>query len=167
MQIMKFSRNIILLGFLLINANAVIAQNVHQNDARLSRTDSIIIKYLLINNQFPDLSASDTSDLASERNNIIKRTISIKRSTGRYIEVIGFGSNVSHSHNYILFVNNRSFKIIGSQNLENNILEMNNYLKDSNIKLTNNERLICYDILIMNASQKEEGPKLMNDDMPD
>ncbi|MDQ0110573.1 hypothetical protein SAMN05660909_02600 [Chitinophaga terrae (ex Kim and Jung 2007)] len=163
---MKFSRNIILLVFLLMNANGAIAQRVHESKARLSRTDSIIIRYLLVNNQFPDLSANDTSNLTSERNNIIKRAISVKRASGKYIEVIGFGSNVSHSHNYILFVNNSSYKIIGSEDLENNILEMNRYLKESNIKLTNNERLICYDILIMNSSQREEGPKLMNDDMP-
>lgn len=131
---------------------------------RLSSEDSIIIKFLITQGQFPDLSPADTSDLRKELNSTLKKRLAVVNAPEGTVSITAFAANISHSHSYVLVRGRSWYIIIGDDVLENNILKLNALLKNRRISLTKEVRLACYDLLIGNVADRPESPQLMDDD---
>ena len=141
-------------ALLILMGTSVIAQK------KLSATDSIILKFLITNGQFWDHAPEDTTHLAKELNSVLKEKIAVKGN----ISIIGFAANISHSQSYVLLKGVTWFTIIGDDRMENNILNLQKQLDRYKIRLTDKERLACYDLFIHNVMDRPEGPQLMHDD---
>ncbi len=157
-----FPMNNKLLFFLLILANAFIPKKtIAQKREPVNRDpkqDTVIIDFLLRHGQFyDDIPISDTSNpkrFEMAKGNFFCDKIVEVNGKNRNICFYGFGSNYSHTRNYLLIETNDSYKILGASSLDDDLPRLYNVFGRLGNAIKANQKLTCYEFLIRNYNLK-------------
>jgi len=117
------------------------------------KRDTIVIDFLLRHQQFYDISLSDTS--SPLRYNMVKHRffcdkIATIHKKGKSISFYGFGSNSSHTRNYLLIEANNLYKTLGTSSLEDDLPKLYDIFGDLGNAIKAKQKLLCYEFLIRN-----------------
>jgi hypothetical protein len=134
------------------SCNMLMAQPIRLSHDSLKR-DSLITDFLLRHDQFYDIPVSDTSNpqrYEIAKYNFFCSKIAQIHKGNKEISFYGFGSNYSHSRNYLLIEENHSYNIIGESSLDDDLPKLYNIFENLGNDISANQRLSCYEFLIRN-----------------
>jgi len=118
----------------------------------LSR-DTIIMDFLLRHQQFYDIPVSDTSNIKRYemvRYHFFCDKIATASKKGKRTSLYGFGSNYSHSRNYLLIESDNCRIILGTSTLEKDLPRLYKFFGELKGAITVKQKLSCYEFLIRN-----------------
>lgn len=147
------------------SVRAIAQQEDLSNNAH--KRDTVIIDFLLRHGQFYDIPLSDTSN--PKRYDMVKHLFFCDKIIEVYkgnksISFYGFGSNYSHSRNYLLIEFNDSDTILGTSSLDVDLPRLYNILGNLKNSIKANQKLACYEFLIRNYNLNYPPPMhLIND----
>lgn len=129
------------------------AQKSELSYKKKSKLDSIIVDFLLRQGQFYDIPLSDTLNpnrFAMVNGLFMCDKIIEIQNRNRTVIFYGFGTNYSHSRNYLLIKMSNSNKILGASSLEDDLPKLYNIFESLGSALNAKEMVTCYELLIRN-----------------
>lgn len=129
------------------------AQNHISSNIKLSKKDTLIVNFLLKHNQFYNIPSSDTLNskkfILVKGNYFFTKIFSAQKG-GKKISLYGFGTNYSHSRNYLLIKMPHLYKILGASSLEYDLTELYNLFDSLKPCIRPRQKVACYEFLIQN-----------------